>query len=178
MSTPQDQQELLQLIYALKALAMTVDSMHQDLRRLLLEEGRDREHDLDKLRTSIERNQQTLQVVPITVSDRIESIIDRKVDGVMDDVRNSLIDLRQKLNGYLDSKKGPAFDSGIVRKAIKDSEKEKDEDITGRIELHKGGAVKVLFGPSFFKRLKITLYVILGAGGAGGLVKLVADYMR
>lgn len=120
---------MLELIYAVKGLATNVEVMHQDLRRFVEEESYARDKELDKIKEIVSKNHQILNILPISTADRLDKLIDKKVDGVLEDVRTSLHDVRQKLLFYTRTKDA----IGAIPAAVADPM----DDITGSFQIKK-----------------------------------------
>jgi hypothetical protein len=173
-------QTILELIYAVKGLAQALEYMHSDVRRLLQDESRDRSQDVQKLTAIMTQNAQALAVLPVTISDRIERLMDKmedhvevKVDGVLDSVKSGLGVVQDRLIRMAENQ---------GEKAPKDSAipllRAPEDDYTGKFEISKHGELKVA-GKIPIK--KILFYVKWGgialasAGGLAGLARIVAD---
>lgn len=165
-------QTLLELIYALKGLAQTVEFYHQDLARQLEEASKDRQRELDRIRDIVAKNAQAMAVLPITLSDRVEKLVgrlendvDEKLDNVFRDLKTSVNEVRAKLDEFIKDKDYPhapqnvdIIASGPVQAA--------SDDVTGKFELTKSGQIKVALHSSTLKKI---WYVLLAAAGGGGL---------
>src|SRR5262245_10953397 len=121
-------QVLLDLVYSVKTLAENVDSMHRDLREVLESEGKALDRELDRIRETVNKSSQLLNVLPITTADRLDRLIEKKVDGVLEDVRLSLGQMHEKLFFFLKNKEAI---SGVPQPI------DPNEEITGRIEVKK-----------------------------------------
>lgn len=179
-------QSLLELIYAVKGLAQSVEYMHSDLRRLIEDDGKDREQELRQLRDVVAKNAQALAILPIQASDRFENLLrryekgaDSKIDSLMSDVETTLRELRDKLTQYVNLHEKKGLVEEAVREVTGNHKAIKEEDITGRIELTKKGEL-MLQGKFDWKKLqkalKIAKWVIItlaAGGGVAGIIQLV-----
>jgi hypothetical protein len=171
-------QTLLELIFALKGLAQTIEFYHQDLSRRLDEEGRSRKADLDRLtkdlRDVIAKNGQSLSVLPITLSDRVEKIVTRtqdEIDKSVGEVRSAVSDVRSKLWEYMQVTERAISQSDAVVESSRDDR----ADITGRIEVTEKGDIKLQFKSSILKKIWYGIIVIATGGGAYGFVKMIKE---
>jgi molecular chaperone GrpE (heat shock protein) len=186
-------QSLLELIFAVKGLAQTVEFIHSDLRRLIEDESRSRNRELEKIRDLVVKSNQSLSVLPITISDRFESIVrhlekgtNEKVDGVLEDVRLTLNDVRQKLWYYLREREKEQVVEVIKRevtgahRAVIEQEHEKKEEVTGSVSLMKDGDLRIQ-AKFDWKKLKTVLTVAKWAGvtlATGGGVAWLIEFLR
>lgn len=162
-------QTLLDLIYALKSLAQQVEFYHQDLSRRLDEEVRARRSDFQRLLDISGKNLQSVSVLPITISDRIEKLLGRlesSLDGKFDTVQTAINEARHALQEYTRISSAPHAEAEV-------KEAEKQEDITGRIELTEKGEVRVLLNSRVLKKIWYGVIVIATGGGAYGFVELM-----
>src|SRR3954467_8022086 len=95
--TTEQQKILLELIYAVRALASNVETMHGDLRAIVEDKSNRLDREIDRIKELAQKNTQLLTVLPINTADRLDRLIDKKVDGVLEDVRISLNEVRDKL---------------------------------------------------------------------------------
>ncbi len=162
--------------------------MHQDVRKLLVENHHDASRDLEKIYDLLAKNQQAITVLPITVNDRIEKIIDKldanmdkRVDGVLNDVRISLNDLRGKVYGYLSTKDK---EEGEAKKQEALVHLHREEDITGKIEIFKDGTINTKIqtrwltkaAPVAWRVAKWTGASIAGIGGVHAIIEFIQRY--
>ncbi len=166
----------LELIYAVKGLAQAVDNLHSDLRHLLETDARSRDAELDKIKDLLNENSKAISHLPVGVADRIERVVEKlekntdgRVNGVLNDVRVTLNEVRQKLWYHLKDQEQSAEEtkSAVVR-AITEHEKE----LTGKVEFTKDGDVR-LHAKFDWKKLSTLLTVgkwtAIGGAGIGGL---------
>lgn len=181
--TPSGQnQTLLELIYALKGLAQALEYMHSDVRRMIEDENRDRTKDLEKLSELCQRNAQALAVLPITISDRVEKLVDkmqggvdRKFDGVLEGVKMTVGAVQDRLIRYAEQvgDKGAKEAVPLLRPA--------EDDYTGKIEISKTGELKLAGKVPIRKIIGIAKWAgiaLASVGGVTGLVKLFVDYFN
>lgn len=167
-------QTLLELIYAMKSLAQQVEFYHQDLSRRLDEEIRSRQRDLARVLEMSGKNAQSLTVLPITLSDRVEKLLGRleeEVEGKLDEVTKAIEDVRRSLFEYTRTT-DRAISQNEMTAAVEKAREEK-EDITGRIELTDKGEVRVRLNSALLKKIWYGVIVIATGGGAYGFVELI-----
>jgi hypothetical protein len=169
-------QTLLDLIYALKSLAQQVEFYHQDLSRRLDEEVRVRRSDFARVLDLSGKNLQSVSVLPITVSDRVERLISRLEDalnGKFEDVKSAIDETRHTLQDYTRTT-DRAISHNEMTSAVEAAKSHKDhEDITGRVELTEKGEIRVLLNSALLKRIWVVVVVIATGGGAYGFVELI-----
>lgn len=166
-------QTLLELIFALKGLAQTVEFYHKDLSQRLEEEAKARTREMEQLRSIIGKNAQALHVLPITISDRVEKLLDSletEIDHKLEDVSGAVSEVRQKLWQYMKvtERAISQTDSGQVEMPA-----DEKADITGKIEVTKGGEVKVQINSSLLKKLWLAIVVMAAGGGVYGLKEVL-----
>lgn len=186
-------QNMIELIMAIKGLAQAVEFMHSDLVHRIEEAGRDRNEETKELRELLTSNSKDIAATPVAVTDRLQVIIDRlesniddRVDGVLDDVRVSLNGVRQKLWFYLKEKEKDKEKSerdemiedtkSAVVRAITENEKTQ----TGKIELSKDGDIRLEAKFNWKSLLKLVHFLKWGGIGAAGLgaIKYFVDWIR
>lgn len=179
---PGPNQTALELIFAIKGLAQAVEFMHSDLRRLLESEGRDRDHELERLRDLLAAHKEAVSNLPNAIVDKFEKVVDKleeqvdeRVDGVLDDVRKSLNEVRQKLWYYLKDKEKQQVQEETTNAVVR-AITENERDVTGKIEISKQGELR-LQAKFDWKSLKSLIMVGkwagLGVAGLGGITWLV-----
>jgi hypothetical protein len=175
-------QSTLELIYAIKGLAQALEQMHSDLVHRLEAEGRDRDRDIERISADIQDIQRVIGALPVATADRIEATINRKVDGVLDDTRRVLDDVRMKLWMHLGAPRGAdASGSGMT---IKDGMPAPAENVTGRLTLMDDGHMKVegkVNALKVAKAVAIAKWIfisIASVGGLAGIIKIIVDYYR
>lgn len=167
-------QTLLDLIYALKSLAQQVEFYHQDLSRRLEEEARSRRNDMTRVLELSGKTQQSVSVLPITLSDRVEKLLERQEDKLEDNferVQTVITETRQALQEYTRTA-DRAISQNEMTAAV-EAAKEHREDITGRIELTDKGEVRVSLNSRVLKKIWYGVLVIATGGGAYGFVELI-----
>ncbi len=166
-------QTLLELIFALKGLAQTVEFYHKDLSQRLEEEGRARTRELGQLQKVIEKNQQALSVLPITISDRVEKLfegVDERLTIELKEVQEAVMEVRQRLWKYMKVTERAISQTG--EEGAPDPVDEKAE-ITGKMEVTEDGSVRVLLNSKLLKNIWRGILVLAAGGGAFGLKELI-----
>lgn len=169
---------VLELIYAIRGLAQALEDMHQDIRRQLEAEAEDREKEFERVKDLLTKNSQALSTIPVVTSDRLEGIIQKRVDAVLDETRRTLDDVRMKLWMVVGAPKGPeASGSGMtIKEGIPIPIEER---VSGRVEIHRDGEIK--FSGGFNAKKVATLWLVgkwilvslAAGGGIAGLIKLL-----
>ncbi len=177
-------QTILELIYAVKGLAQALEYMHSDVRRLLQDESRDRSQDVEKLTDIMNQNAQALAVLPVTISDRIERLMDKmeghvevKVDNVLDSVKSGLGVVHDRLIRMAEVQ---GSDKTTSKEAIP-LLRAPEDDYTGKFELSKHGELKVAGKIPIMKLWTIVKWAglaLASVGGLTGLIKLFVDYFQ
>ncbi len=160
---------LLDLVYSVQTLAGNVDAMYQGLSRELAERIEAQDRELDRLKELAQKNAQVIQVLPITTADRLERLIDKRMDSVLEDVRISVSELKTKLTNYIQAKDA----QGAVPQAVVG---EDISDVTGRLELKKDRLHFQIKTDGIQKIWKIARWVIgaiAAGGGAWAIIKSV-----
>jgi hypothetical protein len=158
-------QTLIELILALKGLAQTFDLAHANLRSLIESEAKASSKEIDRLRDLIAKNSQTLTVLPITISDRVEKLVDKleeeideKVEAMLREVTVAVHQVHEKFILYLETK-GEAVPQEIL---------ESKTNITGRVEVRRDGTVGIEFQAEWAKKMFSGLkYLAIGGSGVG-----------
>ncbi len=167
-------QTLLELIYAMKSLAQQVEFYHQDLSRRLDEEVRARQQDLARVLELSGKNAQSLTVLPITLSDRVEKLLGRleeEMEGNLDGVTRAIDEVRRTLHEYTRTT-DRAISQNEMTAAVEKAREDK-EDIDGRIEVTDKGEVRVRLNSAVLKKIWYVVVLIATGGGAYGFVELV-----
>lgn len=172
-------QTLLELIYAMKTLAQQVEFCHQDLSRRLDEEVRSRRSELARIIDLCNKNVQAVSVLPITLSDRVEKLLEKveaETEDRIKDLKDRIDDQFEDIGRYLQeyTKTTDRAISQNEMTAAVEAAKEKDRsDITGRIELTEKGDVRVSLNSTMLKKIWYGVVVLATGGGAYGFVELV-----
>lgn len=184
-------QSLIELIVAIKGMAQTLEYMHSDLRRMLEDDSRDRDRDIEQLKELLGKNQQTLTVMPMAISDRVEVIIsklsqriedtaDNKVSTAIEDVRASLCDVSNKLRQYTTERQ---LESDMKVK-IELAAQSLPPDVSGKIEIKNDGQVELrgrFQGSTLAKVYRVCRVIVIGLiylGSAVGFTKVIFDLFR
>jgi hypothetical protein len=152
---------LLDLIHSVRILAENMDVMHRDLRQELAERLEAQDRELDRLKEFAQKNAQVVQILPITTADRLERLIDKKVDGVLEDVRLSVSELKTKLTNYIQTKDAQgAIPQAAVGEDI--------SDVTSRFEVKKD-RIHIHFKTDGIEKFwKISRWIVLAIATGGG----------
>lgn len=133
-------QTLIELILALKGLAQTFDIAHGSLRSLIETEHKANAREFDRIRDLIAKNNQSLSVLPITISDRVERLVDNlekdiddKVAVLLREINVSVSQVQEKFVHYIQAK-GEAVPQELL---------EGPKEVTGRVELRRDGTMDV-----------------------------------
>lgn len=167
-------QTLLELIYALKSLAQTVEFHHQDLVRRLEEEAKARHRDLTRIQDVIGKNNQSLAVLPITLSDRVEKLLTKletEIESKIDEVASSIEDVRRSLNEYTRTTER-AISQNELNAAV-EAVKDEKADITGKIEVTDKGDIKLQFNSRLIGKLKWGVLIAAIGGGTLGIKEIL-----
>lgn len=165
-------QTLLELIFALKGLAQTVEFYHQDLSRKIEEESKARVREIESFRSLVAKNSQNIAVLPITMSDRVETLLKRlstELEHDSDEVKQAIQAVNTKLSVHL----------GIAERAISQNESaiveaaKAEADITGRVEVNDKGDVKVQLNSKVLRKIWYGVVVIATGGGAYGFIEFL-----
>lgn len=170
-------QTLLELIYSLKGLAQTVEFFHQDISRKLDEESKARTRELDRLRDLLGKNSQTLSVLPITLSDRVEKLVGNLKTDIgkqLSEVNTTIGDVQSKLYEYAKVTDRAVSQNEATVEALKDDR----ADITGRIEVANDGRVKIQVNSAILKKIWYAIVVLAAGGGAYGLKEAVSSLLE
>lgn len=157
-------QATIDLIYKIKGLAEIVEKYRDEISDQLERESRDRERELDRLRDLVTKNGQAIAVLPITVSDRLEKLISRletnldsKIGNTLDDVLDTLQDVKDKLTEL------------IHTKSSEDSDK--CDDTASKFEVLHDGTLNVILQSGWFvKAIKGAKYAVVTLAAGGGVV--------
>lgn len=167
-------QTLLELIYAMKSLAQQVEFYHQDLSRRLDEEVRARQRDLSRVLEISGKNSQSLTVLPITLSDRVEKLLNRleiEMEDKIDEVTRAIDEVRRTLHEYTRTA-DRAISQNEVTAAVERARDTK-EDITGGIEVTDKGEMRIRLNSTVFKKLWYIVVLMATGGGTYGFVELI-----
>lgn len=169
-------QTLLELIFALRGLAETVEFYHKDLSQRLDEEAKNRSRELDQLRAIVAKNGQSMHVLPITMSNRVEKLLGElttDLDHRFEDLSGAVSEVRQKLWQYMKvTERAISQADGSVEEVRDDK-----SDITGKVELMENGHIKVLLHSKLVKRIGQGILLLATAGGAYGLGDLLKNWL-
>lgn len=181
MSAPQSgsqNQTLLELIYAMKSLAQQVEFYHQDLSRRIDEEVRSHRNDIARIIDLNNNNFQTLSVLPVTLSDRVEKLLSRvesEMESQIKEVRTAVEEVQRALQEHARSTNLPTtHNSGTVpTPTLQDNKR----DVTGRFEVTDAGDVRVSLNNKALKKIWYGVVVVAGGGGAYGFVELIKRWI-
>jgi len=158
-------QTLIELILALKGLAQTFDIAHSSLRSLIETEHKSNAREFDRIRDLIAKNNQSLSVLPITISDRVERLVDNlekdiddKVAVLLREINISVSQVQEKFVHYIQAK-GEAVPQELL---------EGPKEVTGRVELRRDGTMDVRLQTAWITRgVTILKWGTVGSAGYG-----------
>ena len=101
MAPTSTQDPTLELIYSIRALAQTLEIVHEEMKKSSDANSREHEHILN----NVQGLHSELQLLPINISDRSEKSMDKRLDAVLDDVRKNINEIRNKLWSYMKHRK-------------------------------------------------------------------------
>lgn len=163
-------QTLIELILALKGLAQTFDLAHSNIKNLVEAEAKANAREFDRIRDLIAKSNQSLTVLPITVSDRVERLIDNlekdmdeKVQAMIREVSVSVQQVQEKFIQYIQAKGEP------VPEELLDGPRQ----VTGRIQLREDGTMDVRIQTAWAQKAIAGLKWSAIGGGTYGLVELL-----
>lgn len=169
-------QTLLELIYALKGLAQTVEFYHKDLSQRLDDEANARTRELESLRSLIGKTNQAVTVLPITMSDRVEKLLGQVTTNVNDqfeDVAGAITEVRQKLFQYMRvTDRAISQNEGTIPEPV-----DEKAEITGRLEVTKAGNVRLQINSVLLRRLWQAAILAAAGGGLYGLKEFVSSLL-
>lgn len=167
-------QTLIELILALKGLAQTFDLAHGNLKTLIENEAKANARELDRIRDMLGKNSQSLSILPITISDRVEKLlgnlekdIDEKVESMIREVTVSVTQVQEKLVQYIQAKGEPVPESLL----------EGPKEITGRIEVRRDGTVNVHLKTEWAKKVVMGLKWGAVGSAAYGAIELIRNFV-
>jgi hypothetical protein len=175
-SKPLESQTVLELIYAIKSLAQTLEDMQEELRSLHDEDARVSEKRHEKLLELLQNNAITLNRLPIDAADRTEMVLSKQVHTMLDETRRALDDVRMKLWLAVGTPRGPdASGSGMT---VKDGVPVplKEPDVTGQVTLLGDGKMKVegkFDAAKIMKFWAVAKWVVASLAAAGGVAGIV-----
>jgi hypothetical protein len=175
-SKPLESQTVLELIFAIKSLAQTLEAMQEELKSLHEEDSRLSEKRHEKLMETLQANSLTLNRLPVDTADRTEQVLTNQVRTMLDETRRALDDVRMKLWMAVGTPRGPeASGSGMT---VKDGVPVpiKEPDVTGQVTLLGDGKVQVqgkIDGAKVMKLWKIAKWTIASLAAAGGVAGIV-----
>jgi hypothetical protein len=145
-------QTLIELILALKGLAQTFDLAHGNLKNLIEADAKATARELDRIRDMIAKNNQAISVLPITVSDRVERLvnnlekdIDDKVEATHREITSSINQIHEKFVLYIKAKGEPVPEELL----------EGPKQVTGRVQVTRDGTLDVRLQTAWIQRLII-----------------------
>lgn len=160
-TTPEGRSTMVELIYAIRALAQTVELYHSDLRHLLEEASRSRSREADLIKDAISENRRSLESLPFELANR-------RVD---DDVRHALDDVILKLQAHMEQARGAAAMEGAPLLAAPTHAEE--EQASARIQFTKSGMLQVALNAGWAKKVILIVKIVVIALSAGGGVAFI-----
>jgi hypothetical protein len=158
-------QTLIELILAIKGLAQTFELAHASLKNIIESDTKTTARELDRIRDMLSKNNQALSVLPITVSDRVEKLVnnlekdlDEKIEAAIREITISVNQVHTTFVQYIKAK-GESVPEELL---------EGPRQITGRVEVRRDGTVDVRLQTVWVQRLVMGLKIsAVGAGGYG-----------
>jgi len=95
---------LLDLIYSIRSIAQTLEIVHSEIRRI----GTDNSREHEELLRRVQQLGNDVQMLPVSTTDRMDSFVTSKMDPILEDLRKSINDVRNKIWGYIQSRKEEA----------------------------------------------------------------------
>ena len=167
-------QTLIELILAIKGLAQTVDLGFGNLKTILEADARSNAREIDRIRDMIAKNNQSLSVLPITLSDRVEKLLghlekdlDENVRAMVREVLVSINQVQDKFVQYIQAKGEPVPEELL----------EGPKQITGRIELRRDGTMDVRIQTAWAQRLIAGAKWGTVGGAAYGFIELLRYFL-
>lgn len=166
-------QTLLELIYSLKGLAQTVEMYHNNLSRLLEDDIASRQRDIRDIRSEMEKvrdfynkGQHSLTNLPVTISDRIEKLIervergvDRRIEDAIDEVHEAVKDTQRHLQS--------------LNQTLPQKDQDDKDDTGSRLEVSEDGHVRVNLHKTTLKKISLALIVIIASGFGYGTFEMI-----
>jgi ElaB/YqjD/DUF883 family membrane-anchored ribosome-binding protein len=98
---PQTMDPLLDLIYSTRSIAQTLEIVYKELQS----QGEDNRRDHEQILSALQKLSTDLQMLPVSTADRMEKEIDKRIDGVLEEVRVKVNETRNKLWSYIQSRR-------------------------------------------------------------------------
>lgn len=166
-------QTLLELILALKGLAQTFDLAIDNLKTVIESEAKFNARELDRIRNDLGKNSQAMAVLPITLSDRVEKLIDGlehdidgKIEAMLREVQVSINQVQETFVRYIQSK-GEAVPEELLE----------GRQVTGRVEVRRDGTVGIMFNTAWSKRLILGLKWLTVGSASYGAIELFRQFI-
>lgn len=170
--------ELLELTYAIKLLAKTVEGVGEDLESVLERQGTIHA-DTQKLKDEVTEIAQKLELLPLVLAGKLEDLIAKRTDEAFEDVRQSLNEMRNKLWSIKKQiKEGTGSNPIPTPQQIEEWEKKHKKEEEDGLTIKQGKfKMNLPFSSGTLKTLK-TLAVVLGSlfgllAGGGGVWALI-----
>lgn len=176
---PNGFQNLIELIFAVKNLAQQVEFFHQDLSRRLDEEVRTHQRDISQLLDIVNKNTQAFSTLPITISDRIENLLNRietEINKQFDATSEAIDKVNKVLEIYTHTTER-VIDQTKITALIADV-KEERKTIGSSVEVTDRGDIRVYLKHRLLRKLAITIVAIATSGGAYSFVKMIQNLLN
>lgn len=166
--------ELMELVYASKLLAKTIDEVDEKISHAL-EKIDAQQTALSNYRDLISTVDKKLELLPLVLAGKLEALIEKRTGEAFEDIRTSLDELRNKLWAI---KKQIKDQTGSFPTPRPESQQDKEDGVSvrrGKFRMDlpiSEGTLKVL------KVVGIVLFAIAGIGGAGGGIWALIDRIR
>lgn len=121
-------------------------------------------------------NFQTLLVLPVTLSDRVEKLLSRvesEMESQIKEIGTAVEEVRRVLQEHARSTSQVPHNSGPTAVPVPQDKR----DVTGKIELTDTGDVRVSLNNKALKKIWYGAVVIATGGGAYGFVELIRRWI-
>ncbi len=168
---PPTQEQILEIIYANKALGKIADEIDEKA-AAALKYLDNQQLSLASLRESILLLDKKLEVLPLVLADKLETLVEKRTAEAFEDLRTTLDEMRNKLWAI----KHQIREATGSHKLVKEEEKEEG------ISVRKGKFSMVLpFSEGTLRAIKVVGYVlaaILASAATGGGIWALVDRIK
>lgn len=164
---PPTNPELMELVYASKLLAKTIDEVDEKLAGAI-DKIESQQESLAHAKELIGNVDKKLELLPLVLAEKLESLVERRTSEAFEDLRTTLNELRNKLYSIKKQIKDATGSHDLPTKAeLAKWDEEKKED---GIEVVKGGfRMRLPFSEGTWKVIKV-IGIIIGFVAGGGAV--------